>query len=975
MKQTGNRRSGALALSLLLLLIAVVTLVLLFMRQNSRRIADQNEQYLEDAAFQTAESMDRLFENASKSIRMVSYLYQLQLDEPAFDYHILNSMAQMTPFDYLRFVGPDGVSWSGDGEQVPCGDREYYLEGFQGSTGACFLPESRFTSGSVLIFYTPLYYDWEIIGVVCGLMEEQTLAERMEGYLFDMPSDTFLCLRDGTIAAFSGEPLPEGQDMTLSGVLGDRQPTADVARALEEGRSCTFRYDSDAGLVVACLLPLERSEFMLMRVFPPAAGKMLTERANQSALWLEIALIVVFLIFISLLFIDHMRSNRKLSQEKEDLGQIVNSVKRLYQRFVVFDLDNDSYEYLEEGDISALGIPVRGRYSDWLSAFRAKHDASPDYWTNMDNMTVDHLRTALTQENWFDHGEYRVGPDRWERLSLIRLDTGEHTSRILGAVEDITESRRRDEESRLALEEAFRASEAASRAKSEFLSRMSHDIRTPMNAIIGLTAIMGTHLDDRDRTLDCLSKINASSKHLLGLINEVLDMSKIESGKLELAENEFSLSNLTDCLLGIVQPMIRAKHQDLTVHIRSLVHENVVGDDLRLQQVCVNILSNAVKYTGEGGHITMTLTELPGKQPLLGEYEFVFEDDGIGMSPEFLQRVFTPFERADTEHTKNIQGTGLGMSIAQSIVRLMGGSILVESELGKGSRFTVRVSLRLQERNEDAEERLLGLPVLVADDDQVACESTCLLLDELGMQGEWVLTGQEAVERAVEHHKRNEDFFAVILDWKMPGMDGLETTKAIRKEIGPEVPIIILSAYDWSDIESEASAAGVDAFIGKPLFKSRLRGVFVDLMSDSPSDSTNALDAVKEHDYTGRRVLLVEDNPLNQEIAKEILEMTGLKVDLAENGKEAVERFGASSAGEYDMIFMDIQMPLMNGYEATRAIRSLSREDAARIPIVAMTANTFSEDVLMAQAAGMDQHIAKPLDLDRLNATLEKFLG
>ncbi len=979
MREESNRTLKYLAVSLGLLLITVVTLVVFFMYRNSERIIQQNQRYLEDAAAQSVKNMNDIFQNASNSAAMVSHLYELQLSAPEFDYTLLDTMTEQTPFDYLRFVSPEGISYSGDGSEVNCRDREYFQKGFQNRSGVCYVSASRFNQEASLIFYTPLYYEGEIIGLVNGIIREPTLSAHLQARYFNVEAKSYLCLRNGTVVAASGQKNPPRnilESLRLSGLV-TKDTLSQMAEAMEAGRSYRYRYSESGGTANAYLAGLPASDFMLLQTFPSEASRALTARANQDALWLEIALIAAFLLYLALVAVYAVRRNRTLAKEKEDLSQIVDSVKRLYRRFVVFDLENDSYQYLEEGNISLLGLPSQGRYSDWWKAFRAQYEAHPEYWGSMEDMEVEHLRQALSRENWFAHREYPVPDGRWERLSLIRLDMDEEIpTRVLGAVEDITEIKRRDEESRQALQVAFNTAEAANRAKSDFLSRMSHDIRTPMTAIIGLTAIMGTHLDDRDRIIDCLGKITSSSKHLLGLINEVLDMSKIESGKLVLSEAEFSLPTLVDDLLGIVQPTVNARHQELTVQLRDLVHEDVIGDSLRLQQVCVNILGNAVKYTGEGGHISLTISELPGKQPLLGEYVFMIEDDGMGMTPEFLERIFTPFERAGDERVSKIQGTGLGMSITRSIVQLMGGNITVESELGKGSRFTVHVSLKLQEVNEEAEERLLGLPVLVVDDDQVICESTCTLLDELGMHGEWVLTGREAVERVVDHRDRGEDFFAVILDWKMPEMDGLETARAIRREVGPDVPIIILSAYDWSEIEAEARTAGVNAFIVKPLFKSRLRGVFVNLISSSaPEEAANPLRAIQERDYTGRRALLVEDNELNQEIAKEILEMSGLTVHIAGNGKEGVETFAQSPPGYYDIIFMDVQMPIMNGYEATRAIRALPREDAKEVPILAMTANTFSEDVQAALDAGMNQHIAKPLDMEQLTTAMERWLG
>ncbi len=973
-----NRLQLYSAISLCVFFAVTITLVLVFMDRNRDRVVEQNQQYLEDTAFQTLKNINDVFDNASNSVALVSRLYELQLDTPEFDFRLLSEISEPLPFDYIRFVNTDGLSYSSDGAYIDCGDREYYTEGIQGRSGVCYIEVSRFTQKSVFVFYTPLYYDGELIGIIAGVMNGEHLAEQMESSYFGESARAYLLLRDGTVAAAYGTGALSGN--IIDGMRDASMVTEDVlsqfSDALLSGSTYSYLYSESGDTGNAYLAALTDNQFMLLQTFPPSASRAIIDNANSDALSLEITLIVIFFLYITMVIVYYVHSSRRLVREKEDLSQIVDSVKRLYLRFVVLDIDANTYEYLEEGNITDLGLPAQGTYSDWLETFRLRHEEAPEYWDAIEHLEADNIRSALTINNWYNHYEYKVPGGRWERLTLIKLNMQqESTSRVLGAVEDITDTKKRDAESRQALEAAFRAAEAANRAKSDFLSRMSHDIRTPMNAIIGLTAIMGAHLDDRDRIVDCLAKITSSSRHLLGLINEVLDMSKIESGKIVLAEEDFSLSSLVDDMLTIVQPMVNAKHQDLTVHIQNLTHENVIGDSLRLQQVCINILSNAVKYTGEGGHITMTISELASAQPLLGEYKFIISDDGIGMSPDFLDRIYEPFERANDGQVDKIQGTGLGMSIAQSIAHLMGGSITAASELGKGSQFTLNVSLKLQEENIEIMERLIGLPVLVADDDEIACETTCMLLTELGMNGEWVLTGREAVERVKSHHDEKEDFFAVILDWKMPDMDGLETARVIRQEVGSYVPIIILSAYDWSDIEADARSVGVDAFLSKPLFKSRLQNVFASLQEDETSDAAETISNAAERDYSDKRVLLAEDNELNQEIAKEILEMSGLTVEVAGNGKEALDMFRSSAIRYYDLVFMDIQMPIMDGYEATRAIRGLPREDAATTPIVAMTANTFVEDVQASQRAGMNQHIGKPLDVDQLMAVLDKWLG
>lgn len=542
-------------------------------------------------------------------------------------------------------------------------------------------------------------------------------------------------------------------------------------------------------------------------------------------------------------------------------------------------------------------------------------------------------------------------------------------------ITDITEQRelqkQLEERSRL-LRNALEAAEQANKAKSEFLSRMSHDIRTPMNAIMGMASIAASRIDNKERVLDCLAKIDVSSRLLLGLINEVLDMSKIESGRLTMSEEEFSLSDLLRDIVTIIQPSIAEKGHTFDIHAHSIAHELVIGDPQRIKQVFLNVLSNSVKYTPDNGRILLEIRELPSEEEGRGRYAFVFRDNGYGMTPEFLKKLFTPFERASDAAIYSIQGTGLGMAISQNIVRMMGGDIQVESEHGKGSVFTVTICLKLQDKKTERFALPSLAPVLVVDDDPVACEMTCERLRELGLASRYVLSGAEAVSEATAAHRKGRDFSTIIIDVKMPDVDGVETARRIRAAIGNDVPIILLSAYDWTEYEAPAMAAGVDGFVPKPLFTSTL--AYAIKRYTLKEAAPNAPSAAKRRSYPGKRLLLVEDNELNREIAVEILTQTGATVEVARNGVEAVDMFEASPAGYYSLIFMDLQMPVMGGIEASRKIRGLDKADAKRVPIVAMTANVFAEDVAASKAAGMNGHLAKPLEIAQIDRVLEQCL-
>lgn len=567
----------------------------------------------------------------------------------------------------------------------------------------------------------------------------------------------------------------------------------------------------------------------------------------------------------------------------------------------------------------------------------------------------------------------REGEKHFYLMKAVRM-SDVHPRRAVVGFADVNEQRERELEIQKAMMSAYDAANAASRAKSDFLSKMSHDIRTPMNAIIGMTAIAGLHLDDRDKVEDCLQKIMVSSTHLLSLINEVLDMSKIESGKIELAEEEFNLVDLIDNLLTMVRLQIKQKNHNLNVNISNVEHEKVIGDSVRIQQVFMNLLGNAIKYTPENGNIHLSITEKTTRQPKVGCYEFVFEDDGIGMDEEFLNVIYEPFTRANDSRIDKVQGTGLGMSITRNIVRMMGGNIKIESKPGEGSKFTVTVFLKLQDADTLDSQDFADLSILVIDDDSDSCEAICSMLGELGMKGEWETSGKEAVDRVERAHEESKDFFAVIVDWKMPQMDGAITTKAIRRKVGCDLPIIIISAYDWSEIEEEARAAGATAFISKPIFKSKLVHLFRNLLGECEQEDKNLpLDNYNDIKFSNKRALLVEDNELNAEIAQELLEMIGIKVECVADGKEAVGRLYGIEDGYYDLVFMDVQMPVMNGYEATKKIRESDRDYLKKIPIIAMTANAFAEDVQSALNAGMNEHIAKPIDMSALVKVLMKW--
>ena len=519
------------------------------------------------------------------------------------------------------------------------------------------------------------------------------------------------------------------------------------------------------------------------------------------------------------------------------------------------------------------------------------------------------------------------------------------------------------------LETARKDAERANRAKSEFLSNMSHDIRTPMNAIVGMTAIATANQDDPEQVQNCLKKIALSSKHLLGLINDVLDMSKIESGKMTLSMDQVSLREVMESIVDIVQPQMSMKQQHFNVSIHDVSTESVFCDSVRLNQVLLNLASNAIKFTPDGGEIELSLYEEPSpKGDAYVRIHLSVRDNGIGMTPEFQATIFESFTREDNTRVHRTEGTGLGMAITKYIVDAMGGSIELDSAPGEGTEFRVTLDLEKAELSEE-EMVLPNWNMLVVDDNQQLCDSAVTALRSIGVNAEYTLDGESALNLVLERRVQGKNYHIILMDWKLPGIDGLETARRIRTSLGDDVPILLISAYDWSEIEEDATQAGITGFISKPLFKSTLyHGLraFAD-------PAAGPLAPAEAFDLTGRRVLLAEDNELNWEIAHDLLEELGLELDWAENGQIAVERFQGSAPGYYDAVLMDIRMPVMNGYEATRAIRALDRADAG-LPIIAMTADAFAEDVKRCLDAGMNAHIAKPIDVREVARLLEKFL-
>ena len=634
--------------------------------------------------------------------------------------------------------------------------------------------------------------------------------------------------------------------------------------------------------------------------------------------------------------------------------------------FLMLDAKTYQADYVSPNAEKLLGITVEQIRKDICILGKLHPEEQEDPEKNyMEKIQVHE------QREWdFEYVHLKTGEKRWFHNIAMGSEVNGKKKYIL-VMSDRTSDRKMNQ----ALSEAVRAAETANKAKSTFLSNMSHDIRTPMNAIIGFTTLAVSNIDDKKRVRDYLGKILSSSNHLLSLINDILDMSRIESGKIHLEETEVSLSDVLHDLKTIISGQIHAKQLELYMDAMDVTNEDVYCDKTRLNQVLLNLLSNAVKFTPAGGTVSVRIRQYPGTVKGSELYEIRVKDNGIGMSQEFVQKIFSPFERERTSTVSRIQGTGLGMAITKNIVNMMGGTIEVLTEQGKGTEFIVRLPFRIQSKHQRIEKiaELEGLKALVVDDDFNTCDSVTKMLVKVGMRSEWTLSGKEAVLRARQSMEMGDAFHAYIIDWRLPDMNGIEVTRQIRS-LGDDTPIIILTAYDWSDIEVEARAAGVTAFCAKPMFMSDIRDTLMTAIGQKQAEAETAILPTAGSDFRGRYILLVEDNELNSEIAAEILNEYGFLVDTAENGAEAVEKVKNSKPGNYDLVLMDVQMPVMNGYEATKQIRALDNPALAGITILAMTANAFDEDKKKALECGMDGFLSKPIVIEELISILQKNL-
>ena len=997
MMETDNKtRRGRILISLVALALVIIAFFL-FITMNNERISEQNAKYLQGSTEQSARRINEWMTDSQTEVKLLASMYESTLGSVEdIDVDSIKQLADYTKFDYTTISLAGGRTFDNTGKEGDASDREYYLQGMEGASGVCATDHSLFYDDLSVIFYTPLYFQGEVVGVISGAYREGSMEEFLRTYIFDEQTNTYLVERDGAVVAHSSTTysnnVRNAADLYLEGEGPGNISRTELEEAFRNGTSVTFTYQGDSGSGTAYVMQVANYDWMLMRTFPASITDAMQARANLAGLVLVALVGGALALVAGFLLVQTMRQRSKLISESEHVTSIVNSSLALFQRFAVIDLEKNTYEYLKDEGIKD-DLPRNGEYHMFRYYWETRFCDDGERDRMKVELTPEYIREHLTPEMPYLHLEYRLhdqetGEVKWNQASMIPLQRNNAgvVKSVLLSVQDVTDVKEREIAQHNALQDAFNEAERASRAKTDFLNSMSHDIRTPMNSIMGLTAIASMYVNDPERVKDCLTKITTSSRHLLGLINEVLDMAKIESGNLGLSEEDFDLPETVESLLSIMTPQINDKKLNLKVEIADIKHEHVVGDPMRLQQVFVNIMGNSVKFTPEGGTVSLRIKELPSRVKGSGCYEFTFSDTGCGMSEDFVKTVFEPFTRANDSRVTKVEGTGLGMSIVRSVVNLMNGTIDVKSKLGEGTTFTVTVYMKLREGDEHDLTPLEGLRVLVADDEETACESACEVLRSIGMEPDYVMSGDAAVAAVRDSEKNGRSYVAIILDWKMPGKSGIEAAREIREIVSEDMPIIILSAYDWTAVEQEARSVGVDAFIAKPLFRSRLVHVMKGLIASDEPEPASEYEVLQQSDFSGHRILLTEDNSIAAAIALDIMGMTGLEVDHAENGRVAVDMLLNAEPGYYELVFMDIQMPVMNGYEAAAAIRAAAegkgpdgeaidpRPDLGTIPVVALTADAFADDVARARAVGMNAHMSKPMEIELLVKTLKEWL-
>lgn len=973
MRPLGKRRVAALA-AVLVLLLGIAAAGVRYFDFVSRTVYEESTAHLAEVLHQSNNMLNEVVEKNLTYLHMWETTMRHISDEDEIR-QFIESVQQETGFSDFYFLSTDGNYMTAAGETGYLGiqdDLEEQITQGGDIVMTAVLPGKP----EMLVFACPekqgTYRGFAYDAVAVSYYNDD-IVKVLDISAFDGTASRYVLHPDGRIIINCAAQMEEDV-YNLLAAMQERSPlTSEDIQTLSDdfsqGRSGSRLVTLDGTRYYMTYQSAHILDWTIVGLVPAAvvnAGM----NALQSSTIVMVSMIVLGISALALALV-HRKSSVKLRRKDMEILYRDELFMKLSMNvddvFLMLDAQTDRADYVSPNVEKLLGITAEQIQEDVHVLGKLHPQESAE-------QTMNYLTEFAVNEQreWdFEYIHQKTGEHRWFHVIAMGSNVEGRTKYIL-----VMSDRTADKKINQALSEAVRAAETANRAKSTFLSNMSHDIRTPMNAIIGFTTLAVSNMDDKERVQDYLSKILASGNHLLSLINDILDMSRIESGKIHLEETETNLSDVLHDLKTIVSGQIHAKQLELYMDAMDVTDEDVYCDKTRLNQVLLNLLSNAIKFTPAGGTVSVRLRQLPGTRKDREQYEIRVKDNGIGMSPEFAKKIFDPFERERSSTVSRIQGTGLGMAITKNIVDMMGGTIEIRTEPDKGTEFIIRVALRVQPEHHRAERiaELEGLKALVVDDDFNTCDSVTKMLVRVGMRSEWTLSGKEAVLRARQSMDLGDAFHAYIIDWCLPDMNGVEVTRQIRS-LGDGTPIIILTAYDWADIEAEAKAAGVTAFCSKPMFMSDLRETLLTALGQSQTETDDSVLPGGSPDFRGKHILLAEDNELNREIAVEILSKYGFMVDTAENGVEAVKKIEESKPGDYDLVLMDVQMPLMDGGEAARQIRALPDPALAKIPILAMTANAFEEDRKSALECGMNGFLSKPINIEELIAALSSFLA
>ncbi|MCI5721747.1 MAG: response regulator [Firmicutes bacterium] len=973
-----NKRAKTAIVSIIIVALIVV-LGSEYYRFVSKTIYSESVSHLTEVFHQASVSLHSMIANNYGDIHLWSDYLQYEDDEKRIEKHF-EKAREDSGFTDLYFISRNGKYISLSGEK---GNMDFKTEMYDLILEKKDIAIRLAIPGhpQVIVFATPAKkntykgFEYEAIGVGYS---NKALLEELKISAFNGEASSFVVHSDGRVVVDNAQEK-SGSVYNFISTLSKHSDLS--GNELDDLCADLKNSSSGSGLItlsdIKCYIiyePVGIDDWSIISVVPSGTVNSSMNRLQS----LTMAVMTVIMMIIAGIVLTYIiRRNRLILKEKDIeilyRDEMFDKVSiNVDDVFLMLDSYNLRVDYVSPNIEKLMGISQdQARQSIHEIDGLIENPDTVLIWDQLPDILPDEQREWDRQ-----YVHKKTGEVRWFHVVAFCSEMMDEKKYIL-VMSDRTKDKHIKEELESAVsvaEDALKMAEAASKAKSTFLSNMSHDIRTPMNAVIGFTTLGLANVDDREKVQDYLSKILSSSNHLLSLINDILDMSRIESGKIVLEETEANLSDMLHDIKTIVGGQISSKQLELFMDVIDVTNEDVYCDRTRLNQVLLNLISNAIKFTPAGGIISVRIAQIHNSAEGMGSYEIRVKDTGIGMSPEFAKKIFEPFERERNSTVSKIQGTGLGMAISKNIIDMMGGTIDVITEPDKGTEFIVRLSLRIRPESTQAVQikELEGFKALVVDDDFNTCDSVTKMLIRVGMRSEWTLSGKEAVLRAKQALELDDRYHAYIIDWRLPDMNGIEVTRRIRS-LDDNTPIIILTAYDWDDIAEEAKEAGVTAFCSKPMFMSDLREALLTAIGQKPEqDEGNHLNIDENNGFEGKRILLVEDNELNKEIAEEILSKHGFVVETANDGSRALDMVKASEAGHYDLILMDIQMPVMNGYEATRRIRAIENPKLASVPILAMTANVFNEDRKVAAECGMDGFLSKPIDIAEVVRELQK---